>query len=135
MGSHPLNLALRFLLELAALTAIGFYGWRLSDGPLRYLAVIGLPLIAAVLWGTFAVPDDPSRSGEAPVPVPGLLRLILELAFFGFAAWALYSMRAVSWSLILAGLTVIHYLLSYDRLAWLLQQRPLSPRRPPDDVN
>ena len=123
MAYHPLNLAFRLLLELAALGAVGFYGWKLTDGPLRIVAAIGLPLIVAVLWGTFAVPDDPSRSGNAPVPIPGALRLGLELAIFGFATWTLYSTRAVSWSLVLGGLVLLHYALSYDRIAWLLEPR------------
>ena len=33
--------------------------------------------------GVFAVPDDPSRSGSAPIAVPGLARLTLEAAVFG----------------------------------------------------
>ena len=123
MAYHPINLALRFLLELAALGAVGFYGWKLTGGPLRFVAAIGLPLIVAVVWGAFAVPDDPSRSGGAPVPIPGALRLGLELAVFGFATWALYSTRAVSWSLVLGGLVLLHYALSYDRIAWLLESR------------
>ncbi len=75
MGSHSLNLALRFLLELAALGAMGYWGWTQHEGPVRWRWAIGLPLVAAVLWGTFAVPNDPSRSGQAPVPIPGILRL------------------------------------------------------------
>jgi hypothetical protein len=31
MGSHPINLAIRFLLEVAALTSTGMWGWRVSD--------------------------------------------------------------------------------------------------------
>lgn len=123
MGSHPLNLALRLLLEMGALAAAGYYGWKLADGPLRFVAAIGLPLILAAIWGTFAVPDDPSRSGNAPVAVPGPLRLALELAIFAFATWALYSTKALTWSLVLGGLTVLHYVLSYDRIAWLLGSR------------
>ena len=66
MGSHPINLAFRFLLELAALVASGFWGWRQSDGGFRYILAIGIPVFLAVVWGTFAVPNDPSRSGKSP---------------------------------------------------------------------
>ena len=31
MGSHPINLTIRFLLELSALAAIGIWGWNQSD--------------------------------------------------------------------------------------------------------
>ena len=56
MGSQPINLALRFLLELAALGAVAYWGWAQHDGLESWLWASGLPLIAAVLWGTFAVP-------------------------------------------------------------------------------
>jgi hypothetical protein len=71
MGSHPLNLALRFLLEIGALVAIGYWGFSEHTGMWRFLLSIGLLMIAAIAWGTFAVPGDPSRSGKAPVPIPG----------------------------------------------------------------
>ena len=61
MGSHPLNLALRFLLEVAALVAIGYWGFSQHTGIWRFIIGLGGPVIAAVMWGTFAVPDDPSR--------------------------------------------------------------------------
>ena len=121
MAYHPLNLALRFLLELAALAAMASYGWQLTDDrPLRMLAAVALPLIAATLWGVFAVPADPSRSGEAPVPVPGSVRLVLELTFFGFATWSLYASRAHTLSLLLGAVVLMHYASSYDRIRWLL---------------
>ncbi|MCA9936730.1 MAG: YrdB family protein [Ardenticatenaceae bacterium] len=122
MGSHPLNLLLRFLLELAALTALGYWGWQQADGALAYMWAIGLPVVTAVLWATFAVPNDPSRSGKAPVPVPGLLRLLLELLVFGTAVAALYSAGARLPGLLLGGITAIHYGLSVDRLKWLIRQ-------------
>jgi hypothetical protein len=122
VASNPINLAVRFLLEIAALVAIGYWGWSQHDGWLRFVLVIGFPLIAAILWGTFNVAGDPSRSGKAPVPVPGIVRLALELAIFAFAAWALYDAGQATLALVLAAIVVIHYALSYDRIAWLLRQ-------------
>lgn len=94
MGSNPINLTVRFFLELTALIAMGFWGWNQREGALRFVLAFGIPIIAAAIWGVFAVPNDPSRSGSAPVPVPGMLRLALELIFFAFAAWTLYSAGA-----------------------------------------
>lgn len=121
MGSHPLNLAFRFLLELAALAALGYWGWTQHAGPWRWLWALGLPLVVAVVWGTFAVPDDPSRSGQAPVPIPGLLRLLLELALFAAAVLALIAAGRPYAGLLLAALVLLHYALSYDHVRWLLQ--------------
>ena len=122
MGSNPLNLALRFLLEIAAFVAMAYWGWTQHDGVWRIVYTVGAPLLAAVLWGTFAVPDDPSRSGKAPVPVPGIIRLLLELVIFGFAAWALYDAGQSAIALIFGLLVLLHYLVSYDRITWLVKQ-------------
>lgn len=122
MGSNPLNLAVRFLLELTALAALGWWGWHQGKGVLRFVLVLGIPVLAAVLWGTFAVPDDPSRSGAAPVPVPGVVRLALELVIFGVATWALFAtgLSAMGW--ILGLVVIVHYVISYDRIIWLIAQ-------------
>ena len=122
MGKHPVNLAIRFILELCALAAMAYWGWTQHAGWLRWGLAIGLPVLAAILWGTFTVPHDHSRSGQAPVPVPGLVRLMLELAFFGLAVWMLYDTGATLLSLIMAIVVIIHYAISYDRMAWLLKQ-------------
>jgi len=121
MASHPLNLALRFLLELSALVAFGYWGWTQNAGALRWILAIGLPLIAAAAWGLFNVPDDPGRSGRAPVPVPGIVRLILEAVFFGLAIWALVAAGQPRWAWMLLGLLLVHYAWAYDRLEWLLR--------------
>lgn len=120
MGTHPVNLALRFALELSALAAIGAWGWHRGSGWTAVALAIGLPLAAAAAWGTFAVVGDPSRSGKAPVPVPGYARLALELGMFAVAIWALYDTDAHVLSLVFGAAVVIHYVVSYDRIAWLL---------------
>lgn len=122
MGSHPINLAIRFLLELTALLAMGVWGWRQSESWFRFPLALGIPLIAAVVWGTFAVPDDPSRSGAAPIPVPGLLRLAIELAIFASATWMLHNLGATGLSWVLIIVVAVHYITSYDRILWLIRQ-------------
>ena len=122
MGSHPINLAVRFLLEFFALLVMGAWGWRQTDSWLKFVLALGIPLILAIVWGTFAVPNDPSRSGSAPVAVPGILRLVIELAIFSLAVWALYDMGYTSFSWILAIIVALHYIVSYDRIRWLVAQ-------------
>jgi hypothetical protein len=86
---------------------------------LRYLLVIGLPLLAAVIWGVFRVPND----GGAPrVRVPGMARFLIEIVFFGFAIWGLFEAGAIMAGWIFGGLTLFHYIISYDRIGWLLKQ-------------
>ena len=122
MGSNPINLAIRFILEITALVSMGAWGWRQGEGAVSIVLGVGIPLIAAAMWGTFAVPDDPSRSGKAPVPVPGIVRLVLELAFFGFGAWALYHIGYTTWGVVMGVVVLIHYIVSYDRIKWLLSR-------------
>ena len=122
MTVHPMNLAVRFLLELSALYALGLWGWRHGEGGWRFVIAAVIPLIAAALWGTFAVPDDPSRSGSAPVPVSGFVRLALEIGFFASATWAFYDLRYAVLTGVFVTAVVVHYLLSYDRVSWLLSR-------------
>jgi hypothetical protein len=51
------NLGLAFVVELAGLGIFALWGWRTGGStPTRLLLAIGLPLVAAVLWGLFAAP-------------------------------------------------------------------------------
>jgi len=114
------NDILRFLLELWALVAYGYWGLNQNFGRFNYVLMILLPIIGAVLWGTFAVPNDPSRSGGAPVPVPGSIRLLLEFLILGAAFWAMYSEGLFYISLVFISLVIIHYILAHKRIRWLL---------------
>ena len=119
---HTANLTLRFFLELTALGGFAALAWNTTDGLWRYVAAVAVVVFVAALWGTFAVPDDPSRSGNAPVPVPGALRLLLEFAILFGGAWALHA-AGFTWAGLSASLLIIvHYLLWIDRIVWLLQQ-------------
>jgi hypothetical protein len=120
MGSHPINLAIRFLLEMSALVSFGMWGWKQGDGWLRYVLAIGIPIILAAIWGTFAVPNDPSRSGSAPILTPGIIRFAIELGFFALATWSIYHMGFIKVSLVFGIIVVFHYIISYDRIIWLM---------------
>lgn len=79
------NLALRFLLELCALAALGYWGFQTGKGPIvKFGLGIGAPLLAAVVWGMYGAPGSQAA-------VTGVMRVGLELAIFGVAAVALYA--------------------------------------------
>lgn len=120
MSGNPINLVVRFILEILALFALGYWGWTQHTGLVQVLWTILLPLIAAALWGTFRVPDDP---GKAPVAIPGWLRFFLELVYFGSAVWALLASGESNMAYIFGGIVLVHYLVSYDRVLWLIKQR------------
>lgn len=79
------NLALRFLLELCALGALGYWGFAVGGSVfIKILLGLGAPLLAAVVWGLFVSP-------EATVPLGLPLRLAPEALVFGSAVVALFA--------------------------------------------
>jgi hypothetical protein len=77
-------LTLAFAAELAALVALGHWGFVQGGSTLtRVLLGIGTPVLAAVLWGLFAAP-------RAPVDI-ALLALLVKLLVFASAVLALLS--------------------------------------------
>jgi hypothetical protein len=68
MSTHPLNLVLRFVLELAALAGMGIWGWQQGNGAMAYVLAIGVPVLAAGIWGTFAVRGDHPRGYVVSAP-------------------------------------------------------------------
>lgn len=115
------NLALRFGLELGALTGLAVAAWKLAPGQLRWATVIAAPVVAATAWGVFNVVNDPSRSGAAPVEVSGWTRLALELLVLGGGAAALIIAGRPEIGTVFAVLIVAHYLASWSRVEWLIQ--------------
>jgi len=119
MSKHPLNLALHFVLEVAALVAMGYWGWTTHSGGLRWALVIGLPVVWSILWGTFRIDGEP---GKAPIAVRGWVRLLLEGAFFGSACALLYLANRPILALVLTLAVIIDYSASYDRIVRLLRE-------------
>jgi hypothetical protein len=120
--TRPWNLALRLGLEIGSLTGLGLATWTHTHGAARPIATLAVPLAAAVIWGSFNVIDDPSRSGEAPVEVRGTARLVIELFVLG-GGWTAYSLAGhPAIGVAFAVLTVVHYAVALPRLHWLLNQ-------------
>lgn len=103
------------------LVAVGVVAWTELDGAARWVGVIGGPLALMTVWGTFNVPGDPSRGGGAPVSVSGRTRLVIESAFFAIGAAALGVGTGTVWPVVVFVVLVVgHYVLSLDRVGWLL---------------
>ena len=74
-----MNTALRFLLEIALLIAIGYGAFNIGNSFFtRLLFCIGFLTIVIIIWGTFGSPN-------APFALQGFYRLPLELAILGVA--------------------------------------------------
>lgn len=122
LNGNAINLAVRFLLEISGLITLGLWGWTIGDGVLKFVLALVIPITTATIWGVFAVPDDPSKSGNAPIIVKGLVRLVLELAFFTLVVWALFAIQQSVLGWLFGIIVVVHYLVSYERVVWLLHQ-------------
>lgn len=121
MNTNPINLFVRFLLEIAMLIIFSYWGWHITGGWMQYPATLTCPAIAAILWGLFRIQNDPK---PAPVEIPGIVRLLLEWALFGGAAFALFSLGHFTLSLVMTAIVTLHYIVSYDRTWTMLRNKP-----------
>jgi hypothetical protein len=95
------NLLLAFVLEVGALVALSYTGAQLGDGGVgATLLAIGLPLVAAVLWGMFAAPRSVKHVRAAKVTV--------KIAVFGMATIGLFFGGHAGLAVAFAGLFVIN---------------------------
>jgi hypothetical protein len=96
------NLAVRFLLELGALAAVGYWGARTGHTPVtKVLLAAALPLTVAAVWGTFVAPN-------ASVHAPGAVHVLLQVIVFGCAAGALYSLHRTALASAFAGVVTVN---------------------------
>ena len=59
------NLGLRFLLELGALAAVGYWGWETGDGLLGWVLAIGAIAAVIAVWALFVSPKHTVETLEA----------------------------------------------------------------------
>jgi hypothetical protein len=102
------NLALAFFLELAMLVSFGYWGfWAGKSGMARLGLGLGVPLLAAAIWGIFMAPKSSRR-------LQGGAYLALKLALFGLAVAALIVAGSpalgVAFGVVVAVNTVLLYL-------------------------
>lgn len=86
------NLALKFLLELAALASFAIWGASSESGTLAVAHAIIAPLIVALLWGRLAAPRSAHRLPRAtriPFEITVFALAVVALAISGHAAWAI----------------------------------------------
>jgi len=94
------NEVLAFLLELAALACLGWWGYSVGhNAVVRTLLAAGTPLLAIVLWALFAAPKAKFR--------PGLpLVLLVKAMVLGGGAAALYGVGRPVMALVMAVVVV-----------------------------
>ncbi len=97
------NFALLFLLELMALAAIGWWGFKTGSGVDSWLLGLGIPAGAMVLWGMYAAP-------HAVQDIPWMAVAVKVLVFDG-AAIALLVCAGPRWALIYATAAVLNLII------------------------
>lgn len=120
MSIVTMGLGLHFILELCALAAMVYAGFRLGDSlAMRLLLGVALPVAAAAVWGVFRVPNDP---GPATVAIDGRLRLPIEWATFGLSIAMLYAAGRPGLVLAFLGTAILDYAIMYKRVLRLLRR-------------
>ncbi len=110
---YQANLVLRFVLELYALAALFYWGFRVGGGAIGVALGLGAVLPAAFVWGMFASP-------RARISLSLAGRLAVELVFFGSASVGLYATGHPVLGILLLGLAIINRALI---LAWRQDER------------
>ena len=82
---------------------------------------IGLPLLAAMIWGVFGTLGDTRGQGGAPVPVSGKVRFVIETGFFVLATLAFAAGGAPDVALVFGVVALLLHIIGYERMLWLLQ--------------
>jgi hypothetical protein len=109
---RAVSAGLRFLLELAGLAAVAYWGVTVGDGLLQQVSLaVGAVVLLAGVWGLFVAPKAGRRLGDP-------LRLVVELVVFGVAVGALLSVGAVVVGLVFGVLVVVS-----EVTVWVLGQR------------
>lgn len=106
-----LVVSVRFLLEVGALVALGYWGYATGTGVLRYVLAVAAPLAAALVWGAVVAP-------KAAISVSPLVRLAVSLLVFAAAAGALYAtdrpVLALAFAAVVVADTALVYALGLD---------------------
>ncbi|MEF9887179.1 YrdB family protein [Streptomyces sp. P9-A4] len=96
------NEGLAFLLELAALAVLAWWGWESAENTaLRLLLAAAAPALAAVVWGLFAAPKARFQVSLAAV-------LAVKALVFGAAALALYALDRPGWAVTFAAVALVN---------------------------
>jgi hypothetical protein len=95
------NLTIKFLLELAALALLAYWGAVTGDGVVPVILAIASPALMIAIWGAFAAPRAARR-----LPAPA--RIPLELGIFAIACAAGYAAGAVIESTVFAVIAVLN---------------------------
>ncbi len=106
------NQAISFLVELCMRAALSYFGFACFPGTaMRWVVGLGLPAVAAVLWGFLLAPRSSRRLPIAP-------GVVLSTALFLLAAVLLFLCGQVVLGVIMAVVSLANRLLVLLRREW-----------------
>ncbi|MGH3139055.1 MAG: YrdB family protein [Gaiellales bacterium] len=100
---RPASLGLAFVLELAALAALAYWGWGVT-----WALAIAAPVAWIALWAVFGSP-------KARVKLSPSLHLAFEVVMFGSAAVALWAAGQPVWAVGFAAVLAVNRTLTAAR--------------------
>jgi hypothetical protein len=103
---RPANDGFRFLLELAVLVSLGYWGYRLTASPARWVLMLAAPIVGATIWATWVAAKSSSALHDP-------WRFLLEIAIFGAGAAALAWSNRATLAIVLAALAAVHLALTF----------------------
>jgi hypothetical protein len=102
----PANDVFRFLLEMAMLASLAYWGFHDRGGVEQWLLGLGAPLLVALVWGAFMAPKAWRRARD-PVRLP------LELVLFGSGVAALAAAGSRGLAIVFGALVLVHLALTF----------------------
>jgi Protein of unknown function (DUF2568) len=97
---RAINLGLAFLLEVAALAALCWWGFHVSGATwLKVLLGLGAPVVAAIVWGLFAAPRARFKLSMGST-------LLVKALVFGCATAALIGSGQIVLGIVFAAVVV-----------------------------
>jgi hypothetical protein len=100
------NDVFRFSLEMAMLVALSYSGFALGAGAWGFVLGIGVPVLAATIWGLALAPKSERRVSDPA-------RLAFEVLLFGAAAAALVAAGRAVLGIAFGLLVLVHLALTF----------------------
>jgi hypothetical protein len=114
----------RYILEILAILCLSTWA---STRQSWFGAILAIFLVLSFLR-IFNVKDDPATIDRPCVVVPGIIRIVLELAIHCLACFCLWDLLDNRFGLptsvvfVYAGVIVLYYIASMERVKWVLRQ-------------
>ena len=106
LGLKIANMGLAFIAEITMWVAFGYWGYQLTESPLKWIYGIGIATMVIVAWGIWAAPKSKKRLQQ-----PGLI--VFKMILFILATLALIHADQTNLAIILLVASVVNQAIEY----------------------